>query len=117
MRVRLPATLALWLVLALPGLLWAAAAETITISSSVTGPTAGLCVAGSPSAPSETGLFIQVLDQSIYYTIHSPTATPSSSVGGLAPANTILVIDRASDFRAIRSGGTDSRAYLVCVGR
>ena len=103
--------------LALPALLDAAAAETITISSSVTGPTAGLCVAGSPSAPSESGLFVQVLDQSIYYTIHSPTATPSSTVGGLAAANTILLLDRASDFRAIRAGGTDARAYLVCVRR
>ena len=106
------ALIALW-----PALLFAAAAETITIAGTVIGPTANLCVGGSPSAPTESGLFVQVLDQPIYYTIHSPTATPSSSVGGYAPANTILLLDRASDFRAIRATGTSARAYLTCVRR
>ena len=109
--------LGLGVLLALPTLLSAAPAETITIANTVTGPTANLCVAGSPSAPTETGLFVQVLDQAIFYTLHSPTATPSAVVGGYAPANTTLVLDRASDFRAIRATGTSARAYLVCVRR
>jgi hypothetical protein len=99
--------------LLLPGPLWAAAAETITISSSATGPTAGLCAVGA----GQTGAFIQILDQPVYYTLHSPTATPSSTVGGYATANTIIQVDRASEFRAIRAGGTDARAYILCVAR
>jgi hypothetical protein len=92
---------------------WAAAAETITISTSVTGPTAGLCAVGA----GQSGAYIQVLDQPIYYTLHSPTATPSSTVGGYATANSIIQVDRASEFRAVRAGGTDARAYIVCVPR
>lgn len=101
--------------LVFPVSLWAAAFEMLTISSAAVGPTTNLCSVGTPQAPAELRAYIQILDQSIFYTIHSPTATPSSTLGGLAPANTIMVLDRASDFRAIRATASDARAYIVCV--
>jgi hypothetical protein len=103
-------------VVLMPSLAWCAAAEMITITGTATGATAGLCSFGTPAAPNEHGLFVHILDNSVYYTIHSPTATPSAALGGLAVANTILQVDRASDFRAT-AVGANARGYLVCVPR
>lgn len=106
----------LLIALALPAMTWAAAAsEMLTITSAAkVGVTATLCRTGTPLSPGEHGVFIQILDESVYYTVHGPLAVPSAVEGGLAPANTILELDRASDFQAV-AVGSDSRAYVVCV--
>lgn len=105
---------ALLISLALPAMVWAAASEMLTISSTPIGVTSTLCRFGTPLSPGEHGVFIQILDESVYYTVHGAAAVPSSIEGGLAPANTILELDRASDFLAVAVSG-DARAYVVCV--
>jgi hypothetical protein len=102
--------------LVFPALLWAAtASEMLSITSATpVGITSTLCSYGPTQAPAEHGALIQILDQPVYFTLHGSAAVPSATLGGLAPAGTIITVDRASDFKAI-AVSTTSRAYVVCV--
>lgn len=94
-----------------PVSLWAAPFEMLTVSTAPIGPTPTLCQGPSAQYPA----FIAVVGQGIIATIHSPTAVPSSTLGfSMGPGQTI-VVDHATDFRAVRSGVTDATAYVVCI--
>lgn len=103
--------LGLLIALTLASASFAGTAEMVTISSTPTGVTAGLCSLGGGI---ETALLVQILDATVYYTIHSATATPSAGMGGQAPALSVLIVPKASEFRAV-AVSSDARAYAVCV--
>lgn len=107
----------LLIALALPVLAQAAAFEMLTITSgAAVGITAGLCTYSPPGVTpiSEHGLFVQLLDASVYYTVHAADATPSASLGGVTQAGDVVTVGRASEFRAIAVSST-ARGYAVCV--
>jgi hypothetical protein len=107
----------IWTLVLVPALGWGAASETVVLTwPDVGGASPALCQIGTPDAPNEHGLVVQILDNPVYYTIHDPAAVPSASVGGLAVPGTIIRVDRASDFRAVPQG-SPARLYLVCVPR
>jgi hypothetical protein len=103
------------IVLVFSGYLYAAPAEMIVIGPTPTGPTVTLCQGGTVAQPTQSAAFIAIVDQPVWYTIHSPTAAPSASLGGLAGPGTVITVDRATDFRAIRQGAVDARGYVVCT--
>jgi hypothetical protein len=112
---RLQRTAAIFLIsLVFPVYLWAAPAEMITIGAVPTGPTVTLCQGGTVNQPTQSAARIYLLDQPVWYTIHSPTATPSASLGALGSPGTVETVNRATDFRAVRQGAVDARAYIVC---
>lgn len=94
---------------------WPAAAEMVVVSTTPIGPTAALCEEGTPGRPDPGRAFIAILDQPVWYTIHSATAVPSASLGALGTPGTTVIVDHATDFRAIRQGTTDARLYVVCI--
>ena len=71
-----------------PVLLMAAPAEMLTISTTPIGPTAALCAGPLGQYPA----FIAIVDQPVWYTIHSATATPSAALGGLGGPGTTMVM-------------------------
>jgi len=97
--------------LAAPGLLWAANFEMLTISTTAVGPNTTTCQVGA----TQQSAIVFILDQPVWYTIHSRTATPGPTLGALGAAGTVIKVDFANEFRAVRSGGTDARAYIVCT--
>jgi hypothetical protein len=101
--------------LVFPVFLWAAPAEMVTVSTTPIGPTVALCQGGTVASPTQSAAFIAVVDQPVWYTIDSPTRTPSASFGALASPGFTIVIDRATDFRAVRQGAVDARLYVVCI--
>jgi hypothetical protein len=101
--------------LVFPVCLWAAPAEMIVIGATPTGPTVTLCQGGTVAQPTQSAALIAILDQPVWYTLHSPTAVPSAVLGALAGPGTVITVDRATDFRAVRQGAADSRAYITCT--
>jgi hypothetical protein len=101
-----------WLSVATPATLPSAM---FTVAGTPTGP-GTLCQSGPPTAPSEKAGWIQVLDNPVWFTIDSPTSTPGASNGGQLPAGTVIVVDKASQFRAVQVTGA-ARIYAVCVDR
>lgn len=100
--------------LVLPAWACAQAWEMVTVSTTPTGPTAALCQVGT-QVTNQRPAVIVILDQPVWFTWHGPQGQPSATQGGLAPANSQIQVDRATDFKAVRQGATDARIYVVCV--
>lgn len=93
----------------MPSVAWCPPSEMLPIGSA-TGITAGLCAVGTSDRPA----FIVILDQSVYYTLHSSTAVPGPTNGAVAPANTIIQVEHSSEFRAAPVAAA-ARAYVICL--
>jgi hypothetical protein len=107
--------LSVWIVCCVVALACAAPAEMVVIGPTPTGPTVTLCQGGTVAQPTQSAAFIAILDQPVWYTIDSPTRTPSASFGGLAGPGVTFVVDHATDFRAVRQGAVDARLYVMCI--
>jgi hypothetical protein len=90
---------------------FAAGFEMVVVSTTPVGLTSGLCF--GTNQPDQRAL-IQVLDNDIWFTLHSATATPSGSSGFKALAGTYMIVDNASGFRAVRVSA-DARLAVLCV--
>jgi hypothetical protein len=93
------------------GTAWCLAAEMLVVSTAPIGPTPTLCL----GPIQQYKAFVAILDQPVWYTLHSTTATPSASLGALGSPGTTLIVDRATEFRAVRQGAVDARLYVVCL--
>jgi hypothetical protein len=89
----------------------AAGFEMIVVSSTPIGLTQGVCF---QTGGIDNRALVQVLDNDVWFTLHSPTVTPSGSYGFKAFAGTYLLIDNASAFRAVRVSA-DARLAVLCV--
>jgi hypothetical protein len=88
------------------------AEETITVSNSAVGLTAGLCTQSGVVNPA----LLQVKTNPIYFTLNSATATPDSG-DYEAAAGTFMEVQRPDRWRAIRSGGADASVKATCFQR
>lgn len=84
------------------------AEETITVSSSAIGVTAGLCTLSGVVNPA----LVQVKTNPVYFTLHSATATPDSG-DYEAAAGTIIEVQRPDRLRMIRQT-SDAYAKVTC---
>jgi hypothetical protein len=87
------------------------AEETITVSSSAVGLTAGLCTQSGVVNPA----LVQVKTNAIYFTLHSATATPDSG-DYEAAAGTYLEVQRPDRLRMIRQT-SDAAVKVTCFQR
>lgn len=88
----------------MPGIPYAQERISATTTTAV-GITDTLCRVGGVSTGSETPALIQVVSNSIYYTIHSTTGTPVAT-DYLGAANDFIPVNVPSKFRAIGNSGT-----------
>ncbi len=84
------------------------AEETLTVSSSALSITATLCLVRGRQTPA----LIEVLTESIYFTLDSPTATPDSS-DYAAPLGTVISVNKANQIRMIRQSA-DALVKVTC---
>lgn len=98
-------------VLALISLAFAAGFEMVVVSTTPIGLTSGVCF---EAGKVDQRALVQVLDNDIWFTLHSATSTPSGSSGFKALAGTYMIVDNASTFRAVRVSA-DARLAVLCV--
>jgi hypothetical protein len=92
------------------------AKENITVSSSATGIQDHLCRVGGVSTGSETRALVQIRTQGVFFTLHSSTATPTSS-DHKATTGEWIQVNVPSKLRMIRSEALDALVTATCYTR
>ncbi len=88
------------------------AAEVVTVSTTATGVTAGLCKIGETVNPA----LIMVKDQRVYFTLNSASATPTSNDYVGNPGD-VIEVDYPELFRAIRADAVDAKLKVTCFSK
>lgn len=84
--------------------------EKVTVAASAIGITANLCV---QAGGQESAALVQVLSNSIYYTLHSATATPVATDYSAAAGDWIYT-QKPSTLRMIQNSGA-ATAVVTCI--
>ena len=89
------------------------ATESITVSTTAIGPTAGLCATTSQGGRA----LVNVRTNGVFANLHSATSTPATANALDWPAGTMVIIDYPAKLRMVRSGAVDAQVIIVCLLR
>jgi hypothetical protein len=92
------------------------ASELVTVGVGATGITAALCRVGGNANGASTSAIVEVVTNSIYYTLHDSAATPDAT-GHTLSAGGVIELAEPYKWRAIRAGGSDATVRVTCIDR
>ena len=92
------------------------AEETLTIGAAASGPTTATLRPTGHSSRIKVHAILEVLTESIFYTLQSAAATPDSG-DHLGALGTVVEIEDVVKLRMIRSGGTNASVHLTYFQR